>query len=179
MRSVVLAKIIFLFLFSFAYAEQNSLEKLMQSIRNDYSSISHITADELSKQLADQENIVLFDVREKKEYEISHLKDAIRVDPDVWTNSFLQTYSDRIKGKTVIFYCSVGVRSSRLASRVKSGLENAGAKVIHNLEGGIFQWHGKQFYLVNKNGQTDFVHPYNSYWGRLVRRREMLRDTIK
>ncbi len=179
MKLVVLVKVLLLLGCAAAYAQPVALEKLIQSIRQDYSSISHMTAGDLKKSLSDRTDVLLFDVREKIEYEVSHLNGAIRVDPGIWTSSFLKTYAQQTKGKTVVFYCSVGVRSSRLASRVKKQLMKAGAKDVHNLEGGIFHWHGSEFNLVNAKGKTDFVHPFNPYWGQLVRRRELLRSTTE
>lgn len=179
MRLIALAKIFLILGWISAFAEPLALEKLMQSIRQDYSSISHMTAGDLVKRLGDRTDVLLFDVREKIEYEVSHLDGAIRVDPGIWTSSFIKNYAKQTKGKTVVFYCSVGVRSSRLASRVKKQLMKAGAKDVHNLEGGIFYWHGSEFNLVNAEGKTDFVHPFNPYWGQLVRRREFLRSSTK
>ena len=83
-----------------------------------------------------------------------------------------------LKGKTVVFYCSVGVRSSALAESVKADLLAAGTKEVVNLEGGIFGWHNQSRPLVDKSGPTTFVHPYNAYWGRLLTRPELARTSV-
>ena len=72
-----------------------------------------------------------------------------------------------IAGKHVLLYCSVGQRSSSLADRVTDVVESAGGQGVANLQGGIFRWQGEGGPLVNADGPTDAVHPYNRFWGLL------------
>ncbi len=85
----------------------------------------------------------------------------------------------RVNGKTAVFYCSVGVRSSRLAERVAQGLKARGAVAVDDLAGGIFAWHGEARPLVDAKGPTDFVHPYDATWGRLLARPQLARDACR
>ena len=40
---------------------------------------------------------------------------------------------------------------------------------IYNLEGGIFQWVCEQREIVNDKGEKmNTVHPYSSFWGKLL-----------
>ena len=40
---------------------------------------------------------------------------------------------------------------------------------IYNLEGGIFQWVCEQREIVNNKGEkVNTVHPYSSFWGKLL-----------
>jgi Rhodanese-like domain len=74
-----------------------------------------------------------------------------------------------------VFYCSVGMRSSSLAAEVQEALVKAGASGVFNLRGGMFGWHNARRPLVDAAGATDFVHPFNDKWGKLVARQEQVR----
>lgn len=40
---------------------------------------------------------------------------------------------------------------------------------IYNLEGGLFQWANEGREVVdNQGGAIRMVHPYNSFWGKLL-----------
>ena len=67
---------------------------------------------------------------------------------------------------TVVVYCSVGYRSAAMVERLmKLGVKNA-----FNLEGSIFEWANSGKPVVNDQGMTKGVHPYNDYWGQLLKR---------
>ncbi|MEM6491501.1 MAG: rhodanese-like domain-containing protein, partial [Pseudomonadota bacterium] len=100
---------------------------------------------------------------------------ALRLDPDADADAFMAQYGALIAGRDVIFYCSVGVRSSRMAERLAPVLGDA--RSVANLEGGVFAWHNQSRPLEDAQGATPFVHPYNRSWGRLVDRRDFIRRT--
>ncbi|MGH1352094.1 MAG: rhodanese-like domain-containing protein [Methyloligellaceae bacterium] len=164
-------------IFSSGYATANPaiLEDLRQNIRRDYADINHMQAEVLAGFLQDRKDIVIFDVREKAEYNVSHIPGSIRIDPGIGSNTFLKQHGERITGKQVLFYCSVGVRSSRLAARLAKDLKKLGATDVHNLDGGLFHWHNLNQTLVNQKGTVPFIHPYNNRWGKLVRTPQLLR----
>ena len=109
---------------------------------------------------------VLFDVREQEEYETSHLSGAIRVDPDVKAEAFLERHGESLKGRTAVFYCSVGYRSSILVERLVA--ETGDSTRLVNLRGGIFRWYNEGLAVYDSTGVTDVVHPYSAVWGRLL-----------
>jgi len=129
---------------------------------------------DLERLLADQRDVALIDVREPAEYAVSRLPGAIRVAPDIPPDKFLTEHAARLAGRTVVFYCSVGVRSSMLAARVQDHLKNRGVSRIFNLTGGIFGWHNDGRPLVDAGGKTERVHGYDERWGRLVTRRSQV-----
>ncbi len=150
---------------------KSDLAMAHQVIEREFVEVSHIDGDDLS--ILPQQEIILFDVRERSEYNISHLKDAVRVDPNMTVDDFIENYSDVTAGKTVIFYCSVGQRSSSFANRVQDVLMSSGAKAAYNLKGGIFQWHNEHRLLFNNSAEpTPYVHPYNPLWGRMIENRK-------
>lgn len=147
------------------------LQRIHQAIVTQHPGIDHISGAELVKQ--DSKNLIIFDTRQRSEYLVSHLDGATHVDPDIDTQQFLTKFGDLTKGKTVIFYCSVGARSTELASRVSVGLKLIGVRHIANLENGLFGWHNEKRPLVSQTGQTtDLIHPYSDFWGRLIDRKE-------
>jgi len=65
-----------------------------------------------------------------------------------------------VTNKQIIVYCSVGKRSSLFAERVQADMLANGATSVSNLERGIFGWHNENRPLIDANGPTDAVHPY-------------------
>ncbi|MDX2289210.1 MAG: rhodanese-like domain-containing protein [Hyphomicrobiaceae bacterium] len=147
------------------------LAEVEQSVRKDYTRVLHSDPAEIERLLADP-NVVLLDVREPGEFAISHLPGATRVDPNIWTSSFVNAFGQKAAGKTFVLYCAVGVRSSRLAQRVQDSLKAAGARDVVNMSGGIFRWHNEQRTLIQNGQRTDIVHKYDDYWGRLIDRQD-------
>jgi len=154
-------------------AESAKLAKIHDSIKNEFESVQHIDASRF--ETIPPDDVVIFDVREQSEFDISHIEGALLVSPGISSREFISTFNQMLTGKTVIFYCSVGQRSSDLAERVQDSLASSAAGEIYNLQGGIFNWHNEKRALVSEAGATDNVHPYNSYWGRLLERPERIR----
>ena len=155
-------------------AMEPELAKIHKKIVKDYDNVEHIDAD--AYQSLDAEKTVVFDVRKQSEFDVSHLDGAIRVDPNIKANEFIEQFGEQVEGKTVVFYCSVGRRSSMLAERVDNVLAEQGNTKSYNLIGGVFQWHNEDRPLTSINGNaTDAVHPYNNFWGRLITDKSSIR----
>ena len=107
-----------------------------EAIEATHRNIAHIDASILLT--LEVENTVLFDVRETVEFKVSHLIGAIQLDPKINPEEFKSAYSHLLLDKTVVFYCSVGKRSSALASRLQNVIIDSGAIDVFNLIGGIF-----------------------------------------
>lgn len=157
--------------------EPFTLEAVRAQVARDYGGVAQLSTQTFADQLARRSEVLLLDVRESEEFSVSHLAGAERVDPDIWRRSFMNKYGGRVRGKTVIFYCAVGVRSSQLAERVQVALKERGAKAVYNLDGGIFAWHNEGRALVDAKGETEFVHPFDAHWGQLVKRGELTRTS--
>lgn len=105
-------------------------------------------------------NALLIDVRDIREYEVSHIKNAIHSQ----SIKAIRNYFLSSNKKYMVLYCSVGVRSSKLASELnRLGFDN-----VYNLKGSIFHWANSGRPVYNKNGITNIVHPYNKTWGVLL-----------
>lgn len=156
-------------------AQTNSgLQKKHEKIIREFPDVTHITPsdfDEMSKA-----DIFIFDVREPKEYEVSHIQGAINVSPDINADEFMSRYGQMSEGKTIVLYCSIGHRSSALAQR----LEDRGInQEIYNLQGGAFNWHNEGRTFVDSEGNSRAIHPYNIFWGRMINDRSKARYTPK
>ena len=120
---------------------------------------------------------LVLDVREPEEYAVSHLPGAVRVPPDADVSTLQRIIGTAAQGRQVLFYCSVGQRSSKLAARVQDAVLEAGATNVSNLRGGIFRWYAEHGELVNADGPVDRIHPYNAVWGQLMPRKNAPHQT--
>lgn len=156
-----------------ALSAERSLQSTMADIERRWPDVDQMEPQALAGMLKSP-NVIVFDVRQKAEFDVSHLSGAVHVDPVITAQAFIDRHGGAVAGKTVVVYCSVGMRSTGFAERIASRLAELGARV-HNLSGGIFRWHGENRELVDAAGVTDYVHPYDDVWGRLVRRRDLAR----
>lgn len=164
--------------------ENKRLDKIHSNIVSTHPALTHISAAEIRALLHQPADILLLDVREAKEFAVSHIKGAKRVDPNISTEDFMRQYGDKAAGKKIVLYCSVGRRSSNLGARIKASLMEAGAANVSNLEGGIFRWHNDRQPLVTESEaatavNTEKVHPYNAWWARLVSRKDDIAYTAE
>lgn len=157
--------------------DRADLAQFEQRLLDTYPHVRHVDPDRVAALIANPTETLTFDVRDDGEFAVSHIPGAIRVDPDIRSEAFLATFGDQLAGRTLVFYCSVGVRSSKLAGRLTEELRRRGAGRIYNLSGGIFRWHNERRPLVDASGATRYVHPFDPHWGRYVSRRELTRMT--
>ena len=146
------------------------MEKRLE-MKYDVPNISHVELAEKLKSKAGA-HILLFDTRLREEYDTSHIAGAIYVDPAMTREDFIKRYGEKIKDKELIFYCSVGDRSSNFLERVRKPALEKGAESLSNLRGGIFRWYNEGHPVINKQGETDDIHPFDEEWGRLIEKRE-------
>ena len=156
---------------------QPALTLIERLVQNNFS-ITNITWQTLQQGLAslDSSHYLLFDTRTPEEYRISHLRSAIQIDPQMPAGDFIRQYGDTLAGKSAVFYCSVGYRSSIFAQRVQREALQAGAQSVANLRGGIFRWYNEANPVVNAHGETNEIHPYDSFWEILLRQRGKRRE---
>lgn len=133
--------------------------------------VKNLATEELAAMLAGPEPPLLFDIRTVVEYEKSRIATAVRLDPDIGPDDFTARYGSLVSGRDLVFYCSVGQRSSELLERVESACGKARAKSCRNLRGGIFRWYNEGRPVVDASGLTDDIHSYDPIWGMMVERR--------
>jgi rhodanese-related sulfurtransferase len=155
-------KLFFVFiisLFVFKGYTQTSISEILEQ-QNSHN-VPYISVQELSMP---KTQVKILDAREKNEFETSHLKNALHVGYHSFElDSVIKFINDK-KSKIVV-YCSVGIRSEKIASKIKK----AGFTNVYNLYGGIFEWKNKGFPIYNsKNIKTDSIHTYSKKWSKWV-----------
>lgn len=104
---------------------------------------------------------VVLDARTGQEFAVSHLKDAIRIDP---YRPLLRPLRGFPKDTAIVVYASVGYRSARVAH----WLAQQGYSNVQNLAGSIFQWANEGRPVFSQGRPTVEVHPYDDRWGLLL-----------
>lgn len=127
----------------------NMLSKLLSH------SVPEITPSEVTR----ADTVLFLDAREKKEYKVSHIKDAVWVGYDDFKLNRLPEVSIDQK---IIVYCSVGYRSEKIAEKLLS----VGYTDVSNLYGGVFEWVHEEKKIHNKKGETKAVHTFNKEWSQ-------------
>ncbi|ARV06500.1 rhodanese [Polaribacter sp. SA4-10] len=154
-------KILLLFmLISSVSFGQKKLDKLLNQFNKN--NVPYISVDTLATTKA-----ILLDARETKEYNVSHLKDALYVGYDAFNLKETLTKLPQDKNAKIVVYCSLGIRSEIVADKlIKEGYTN-----VYNLYGGIFEWKNNNFQVVDSLGnETEKVHTFNKYWSKWLKK---------
>lgn len=147
-----------------ARASEPTWPGIKKEIATRFPGVASISTEELAAWLGDpsRPQPLLLDVRQRAEYDTSHLPGSVWAETARQQAAALQRLTP---GRTVVLYCSVGWRSAQAAER----LLRQGHTRVFNLDGSIFQWANEGRPLVNgDNAPTRLVHPYNRTWGRLL-----------
>ncbi len=138
----------------------------LKMIRAKYPEVAQLSTDSLQTMLdasLKAERPLLLDVREKEEYGVSHLKDAVSA---LTEKEALRALEGVAPDRPVVLYCSVGYRSSEMAGfLLKRGFEK-----VYNLEGSIFAWANEGRPVYRGEERVHKVHPYDRIWGKLLKK---------
>jgi rhodanese-related sulfurtransferase len=132
-------------------------EEINSSIDHQYPTVKNLDVDTLKAALDQGQPPVLIDVREKDEFAVSHLPNAVN-----FSNAHAVAYP---KDTAIVVYCSVGFRSAAFAKE----LAEQGFTNVRNLRGSIFAWANLGYPLRRGFMPTRAVHPYNKKWGTLLK----------
>ncbi len=144
--------------------DYDSFEKLKNEIISK--TIPLISAENLKKVENTKTPLLILDAREKKEYDVSHIKGAKHVGYDYFKMPKTEGVD---KSTTIVVYCSVGYRSEKVGEKLKK----AGFKKVMNLHGGIFEWKNKGYPVYDNDGnETQKIHAYDKSWGKWVTKGE-------
>lgn len=144
---------------------QEPLDKLLSKYNSH--SIPYISVEELKMQLENGKVLVL-DAREKEEFEVSHLKNALFVG---YNNFEVEKVTPKISDKKglIVVYCSLGIRSENISEKLKA----AGYTNVKNLYGGIFEWKNKGYPVFDAaNLETQKVHAFSKHWSKYLSKGE-------
>ena len=106
----------------------------------------------------DSTSIRFLDARELREYQVSHLANALHVGYELFD---IRQLAGLDKRSRIVVYCSVGYRSEKVCEQLLS----AGFSNVSNLYGGIFEWVNQGLPVYNDRGRTEAVHAYDRIWG--------------
>ena len=110
---------------------------------------------------------VILDAREREEYDVSHIPDALYFG---YENPQYDILNEIDKDDIIIIYCSIGYRSEKLGEK----LNKKGYKNVLNLYGSIFEWANAGYPLVDSNDEpTDRIHGYNKKWSKWVNNEDL------
>nr|WP_298997190.1 rhodanese-like domain-containing protein [uncultured Allomuricauda sp.] len=146
------------FCISFCAVAQSSIHKSLDAL--NVGSVEYVQP----KNLFNYKDVVILDAREKEEFEVSHLENAVWAG---YSNFDLDTIQSHLpkKESTIVVYCSIGVRSEDIGEK----LIRAGYTDVKNLFGGIFLWKNLGYPVFDLSGEeTEKIHAYSKEWGLLL-----------
>ena len=174
-RNLIIMKLKILYILAiFSAIQMGFAQETMSDLLKKYNtrSVPYISVQELAMP---KTKAVILDAREPKEYETSHLKDAISVGYDFFN---IEEVLDTIKNKEeqIVVYCSLGIRSEVVAEKLKK----AGYTNVYNLYGGIFEWKNKDFIVYNSEDiATENVHTFSEEWSQWLTKGTKIYDKKK
>lgn len=132
--------------------KEAAVYRLYASYEHEFPAIRGISAQS-ALVLHQQGQAVFVDVRKPAEMEVSMLPDAV-------SEREYKTHPDRFQNKTVIAYCTIGLRSGEFAEKMaEQGI------IVLNMEGGILAWLWAGGILQDAGGRTvKQVHVYADKW---------------
>jgi rhodanese-related sulfurtransferase len=126
-----------------------------------YPDVPFVDDATLAAELARPAPPLLLDARTPAEWSVSRLPGARPAFDDAGVAAALSAVGP---SAPVVAYCSIGLRSARLARRLAA----EGRPGARNLRHGIFGWADAGRPLVDDRGPARLVHPYDAGWGRLL-----------
>ena len=144
------------------FSQDNEFETYLVDLTSEFQ-INQIQPDSLEVM-----NPLILDIREKEEYEVSHIENAIYAGYEDFSIDQFQSIN---KDTTIVVYCSVGYRSSIVAEQ----LIEAGFIDVRNLYGGIFKWANQGREIVKDSVITDTLHTYDEVWGRYITNKNVIK----
>ncbi len=134
--------------------KRQRIDELYAEYRASFPDVPEMTVEQL---LAGRttDDLVLVDVREPAEQEVSMIPGAIPVRQ-------FEAEGKRHEAKRIVVYCTIGYRSGLYARKL-----NELGQRIFNLKGGILAWAHAGGAVVDLNGQTNRVHVYGREWNLL------------
>ena len=155
--------------------EVATMDGITSEVYQRFPEVEQLAPEDLETRLASAKPPLIIDARTEAEYAVSHIKDAVRVDASAKPDEVVAKVGKEAAGRDVVVYCSVGMRSSTLASSSQDALVKAGATSVSSLVGGVYGWHNAKRPLVDAKGATDFIHPNSPQSGKLLTRQDMVK----
>jgi len=134
--------------------QQKAFDQMLKDL------LSHSVTEVRAQEVLHTSNLIFLDAREKPEFTVSHIPNALWVGYDHFDEKRVAKLP---KDKQIIVYCSVGYRSEKITEK----LLKMGFSKVANLYGGIFAWKHAGGKVHNDKGQTtEKVHTFNQDWSQ-------------
>ena len=130
------------------------IEAQYEDFRAEFPEVRDVSVAELLL-LMDDRPLVMVDVREEVERQVSEIPGAI-------SQAEFENNRDDYRGRLVVTYCTIGARSGHYATE----LGREGFEVV-NLRGSILAWAHAGQPVVNQQGSTNRTHVYGPAWNLL------------
>lgn len=145
---------VFLIFLSFAQKTENFNFDLYLQNKLKHS-VNEWDVDQLKKDTS----VIIIDVRDKSEYDVSHIRNAMNFPMKKFK---IEQISHISKERRLVVYCSVGYRSEKVVEKlIKNGYSNS-----YNLYGGIFEWINRGYAVYDtQQNSTKKIHAYSRSWG--------------
>ena len=133
-----------------------------------FSDVPHLKMEDF---LNRKDEFMIIDCRPEAEFKVSFIPNAINVPGTEVTAEFMESIlEDR---RSVLFYCSIGYRSSLAARNLKAEfLSHHEEREVFNLDGSIFEYANSgnvlEYHEKNKL-QVARVHGYDDKWCKLLK----------
>lgn len=152
---------ILLFFLLVGFSSTGQTAEYQKMLKGYYTDFPTISCTDASKKVGNT-NVYFLDTREKKEFDVSHIKGAKCVGYDNFSLSLVKSIP---KTAEIIVYCSIGARSQTIGEKLKK----EGYTNVKNLYGGFFQWNNSGLPKVNSSGKsTSRIHGYSKDWGKWI-----------
>ena len=141
-----------------SFSQSKEYKELLKKYYDDFPTIGILEA----KEKVGGKGIYFLDTRMKKEFDVSHIKNAIHVGYSDFSTKRIKQIP---KNAEIIVYCSIGARSQDIGKKLKK----AGYSNVHNLYGGLFHWANTGLPMVDSSGKkTTSIHGYSKEWGKWI-----------
>jgi len=107
---------------------------------------SNLDVNQVSEMVAENQEIVLIDVRTPEEFQEGHLEGAKLI--NFYDTDFQEEIKKLDSAKKYVVYCRSGGRSSKSVSAMKK----MGFTDVYNMSGGILAWKRAELELVKEGG---------------------------
>lgn len=133
-----------------------------QMIEREFPGVPFISTNSLADQMKTPEPRLLIDVRDIKEFSVSHLEGAIQADSITKIQTLIEMHPNV---RQVVLYCSVGYRSAKYVQQ----LRQLNKSNVFNLKGSLFAWANEGKPLFAGKEKVSKVHPFDAKWGELLK----------
>ena len=127
------------------------LREMVAAVDETFPGVEQLTVEQVGR-LVELDQVVLIDVREEAERNVSMIPGAIPA-------AEFEANPDRYSDKVAVAYCTIGHRSSEFAERMTSQ-----GRPVANLAGSILAWVHAGGPLVSGGDPTRKIHVYGSRW---------------